>query len=1215
MKYEVIQRDCCRICKSGNTIQKILILFILSFIFNNSSFAQYSTIGRQIGSAQHDESDEIYADDSGNVYVFGSNNASITIGSKTIQNFGGVDNFLAKFDCKGNLLWGQTIGSSGDECVYFLGMDNDIYGNIYVTGGYQGTATLTSQNGSNKTLTSQGGYDVFVAKYTQNGDILWANTFGGSTGDDMGHDIVIDKNLNYYITGEFKGTAKFDTISFTSGGSNDAFLIKSDSTGHALWGVQGKGIGDDIGTSVHIDKSDNIVICGVAGLSGQTITFGAKTSKSSNFHTGYLARFNAAGTCLWLQSLYTSTGGNVWLALVIDKNNTIYVSGHNKGSSIVTSSDGNDISLGSGIGNYDVNIVKFDSNGVAIWGKLYGSTGDDQGYDIILGNNDSLIYIGGKLGGQITYAAKTSTYYGGDDYWISMLDTSGKVLWYDYGGGSNNDGAQGLAIDKSNYIYVAGFLESTSTIAGQSFTSKGNTDALLVMYYNAVGAVFLGADKTICTGDSLNIGVSPIVGTHYLWNTGNKNATITVKPSITTTYILQVSIGCDTTSDTIIINVNTKPTPKFVASGNNCATNITFQNNSTGYTSINWDFGDGNTGTNTGTFSHNYAVSGNYPVKLVATSSSGCKDSISKTIKISSDSINTSAFNVSDTNGCDTLTCIFTNTSNGATNYVWDFGDGSPVDTNKNVVHKYITSGYYTVRLNSIDSFGCKFLDSSYKGINVYVKPKSSFSYAKAGCTTQIDFKNNTTGATSYTWKFGDGNTSNSTNINLSHTYASLGSYLVKLIATSTNGCMDSSQQFITISNDTINNAAFNVSSKGGCAPLKIIFGNSSNGATSYIWDFGDGNTDTNYNTSHTYMVSGSYNVVLITIDVAGCKMYDTAFTTINILTSPSAALSFNQITCTDSVVFTNNSNNGISYIWNFGDGNTDTNFNTAHNYNKVGNYKALLTVTNGTCQDTELVYVSIVIDSLNKASFYADNYGGCIPLNIKFTNKSVGATNYVWDFDDGSVDTNTNTTHIFTQAGTYVVKLIALDPSGCSVSDTFRKTIKVITSITADFTYTLNTCTGIVSFADASSQSNKWEWYLVPDTLFSKLQNPDQKINGDGNYDVKLIAYSGNSCKDSITKTLSLTGINNSLYLPNAFSPNGDGLNDKFEVLGNLNCITKFHMDIFNRWGERIFDTDSLSNLWDGKTSSGKEAPEGVYIYIFKSKDIDLTGNVKLVR
>jgi len=546
-----------------------------------------------------------------------------------------------------------------------------------------------------------------------------------------------------------------------------------------------------------------------------------------------------------------------------------------------------------------------------------------------------------------------------------------------------------------------------------------------------------------------------------------------------------------------------------------------------------------------------------------------------------------------------------------ASTYFWSGPNGFSSNLIQPVINNFSASndGLYSVY---IVLNGCS---TNIAQFNIHVKycVKAGFTF-KNKCNGTIDFTNTSANYTKLKWDFGDGKTDNST-VNPTHNYSSVNVYKVVLFVTNASGETDSFKISLSTASDTFNSASFNTSLKNGCAPLYITFKNTSSGGTNYIWDFGDGNKDTNYNTSHTYLVGGIYTVLLASIDSFGCKFYDTASVTIYVQVSPIASFTFNQIKCTDSIVFTNNSNNGINYQWDFGDGATDTNFNTAHMYNKPGTYKVLLTVISGTCKDTELLTVPITIDSSNRASFFADNYGGCIPLNIKFTNKSVGATNYVWDFDDGSVDTNANTTHIFTQAGTYVVKLIALDPSGCSVSDTFRKTIKVITSITADFTYTLNTCTGIVSFADASSQSNKWEWYLVPDTLFSKLQNPDQKFNGDGNYDVQLKAYSGNSCVDSITKTLSLSGINNSLYLPSAFSPNGDGLNDKFEILGNLNCIANFHMDIFNRWGEKIFDTDSLSTLWDGKTYSGKEAPEGIYIYIFKSKDIDLTGNIKLVR
>lgn len=794
-------------------IRLLILKSLLFLIFLPNEIIGQNFLTRQIGSTQHDEADDIYADDSGNVYIYGSHDATITIGSKSIKNFGGSDNFLAKYDCSGNLLWAQTVGGSGNEFKYFLGMDNDKYGNIYITGGFHGTATVTSSDGVNKTISSNGGYDIFVIKYSTEGKIEWVNSYGG-TGDDIAHDIVVDNNLNYFLTGEFTGNGTYDTLSFVSTGGSDAFIFKADSSMKIFWGAQGKGLGDDCGTSIKLDPNFNILVCGYGGNNGIGVSFDGKSSGSSTYQTGFLVKYDKNGSVLWLESVCSSGGGaNIWLELVVDKLSNTYVIGHFKGSSTVTSSDGNNLTISNNIGNYDLNIVKYGSDGIALWGKVYGSIGMDQGYAITLRQDDSLIYIGCKLGGQISYVSKTSTYYGGDDYLVMSLDTSGKVLWYDYGGGNQNDGAQGLYIDSKNCIHVAAFLESVSIIAGQSFSTRGNTDALYVKYY------------------------SPVV-----------------------------------------------------------------------------------------------------------------------------------------------------------------------------------------------------------------------------------------------------------------------------------------------------------------------------------------------------------------------------------------AAFSYNQIKCTDSVTFNNFSINASSCFWDFGDGVTDTAFQTSHKYKTKGTYNVLLTAVSGNCRDVKQVIVKVDVDSLNKASFFADTYLGCIPLGIKFTNKSVGATNYVWDFDDGNVDTNFNTSHVFALAGDYKVKLISFDKSGCIPTDTFTKSIKVISSINADFSYTLNTCTGIVGFKDSSSQSTKWEWYIGNDTLTYKVQNPGHKFPGDGDYDIKLKIYNSN-CIDSIIKTISLVGINNNLFLPNAFTPNGDGLNDKFEILGNLKCIDNFSLQIYTRWGEKVFETNDMNVLWEGKTKSGKELPEGSYVYIFKSKDIDLTGNVKLVR
>ncbi|MDZ4757467.1 MAG: PKD domain-containing protein [Bacteroidota bacterium] len=1195
-----------------NQLLKVFFILLLLFFANSNSTAQYTTSAAPIGSSQHDEADDVYADDSGNVYMFGSHNASITKGSKTIKNFGGVDNYLIKFDCKGTIVWSQTVGSSGNEVVYFLGMDNDIYGNVYITGGYAGTATLTSEDGNDQTLTSQGGLDIYVAKYAPSGNLLWTNSFGGSS-NDIGHDIAIDNNLNYFITGEFFGSAVFDTITLSSSGSSDVFLIKSDSTGHALWGIKGSGSGDDVGTSVQIDKTENIIICGYAGMSGATMTMGSKTTTSSTFHTGFLARISKSGTCLWMQCLYSS-GGNLWLECSVDRLNNIYTSGYNKGSSTVTSSDNNNIALGSGIGDYDVNIAKFDSLGVAKWAKLYGSTGLDQGYAITLGNNDSLIFIGCKLGGQITYASKTSTYNGGDDYWIASLDTSGKVLWYDYGGGSSNDGAQGLYIDKYNFIYVAAFFESSSTIVGQSLSANGSSDALLVTYTKALPTLSLGAaTKNICSGDSVTINIPTYNWVQYLWNNGATTSSITVKPIVTTTYILMVYTGCDTAYDSIKIIVNNKPIADFSTVGNSCTANVTFQNNSTGFNTIDWAFGDGNTGTNTGTFSHNYGSSGSYSIKLVATATGGCKDSIVKNININSDSINTSAFKVSQDTGCSPFICTFTNISSGATNYIWDFGDGNS-DTNTNTNHIYSAAGTFKVKLCSIDSLGCKLIDSTSASIIVQPQPVPSFTNAQQGCTPTLDFTNVSTGATIFSWDLGDGNT-NTNKANFSHTYSSNGSYFVKLVASSLAGCKDSVVKKVIVSVDSVNNASFSVSSTSGCPPLNCTFTNKSNGASNYIWDFGDGNSSTNININHIYNTAGSFIVKLYSIDSFGCKQIDSATTTINVQAAPLASYTFSQQPCTRTIDFTNTSTGGLSYTWNFGDGNTDTLFSPSHSYNSLTTYQVLLTVTGANCSDTESIYIPLDIDSLNTAVFNADNITGCAPITINFTNKSIGAVNYFWDFGDGGVDNNTNTSHTFATAGVYIVKLVSLDPSGCKQSDTAYKTITIITAISADFTYDLNTCNGEVIFTDNQTNSNKWEWYIGNDTLTYKTKNAIHKFNFDGLYDVKYKIYSGKSCVDSIIKTLDLQGISNALFLPDAFSPNGDGLNDKFEILGNLKCIENFSLEIFNRWGEKVFSTTDITNFWDGKTSNKKEVPEGVYIYILKTKEKDFAGRVKLVR
>ncbi|WP_406656130.1 PKD domain-containing protein [Methanolobus sp. ZRKC2] len=289
---------------------------------------------------------------------------------------------------------------------------------------------------------------------------------------------------------------------------------------------------------------------------------------------------------------------------------------------------------------------------------------------------------------------------------------------------------------------------------------------------------------------------------------------------------------------------------------------------------------------------------------------------------------------------------------------------------------------------------------------------------------------------TSWLWDFGDGNTS--TDQDPIHTYASVGTYNVSLNATNVAGSNVNTQiSYITVAITPIANFSANVTS--GTVPLKVGFTDySTNSPVSWLWNFGDGNTSTNQNPTHTYAAAGTYNISLNATNVAGSNV-STQISYITTAAIPVADFSANVTSGTIplSVGFTDISTNSpVSWLWDFGDGNTSTDQNPTHTYTSVGTYNVSLNATNvgGSDISTKLSYITVAIAPV--ANFTSDVISGTAPLTVTFTDNSTNSpTAWLWDFGDGTNSTSKNTSHTYSSAGTYNVSLNASNVAGSNVS------------------------------------------------------------------------------------------------------------------------------------------------------------------------------------
>ena len=245
----------------------LIVLLLLSCVV---IFAQLNPWlwARNAGGSSSDYCNSIAVDVNGNSYVTGSFQGSATFGSTTLTTVGYDDIFVAKLDSNGNWLWARNAGGSSPDFGYGIAVDAS--GNSYVTGYFGGT---TATFGST-TLTTNGGYDIFVAKLDSNGNWLWARNAGGGN-PDFGYGIAVDASGNTYVTGYIQSTtANFGSNTLTNSGSNDIFVAKLDSNGNWVWAKNAGGTKNDYGQGIAIDANGNSYITGYFDTSA---TFGSTT--------------------------------------------------------------------------------------------------------------------------------------------------------------------------------------------------------------------------------------------------------------------------------------------------------------------------------------------------------------------------------------------------------------------------------------------------------------------------------------------------------------------------------------------------------------------------------------------------------------------------------------------------------------------------------------------------------------------------------------------------------------------------------------------------------------------------------------------------------------------------------------------------------------------------------------------------------------------------
>lgn len=622
--------------------------------------------------------------------------------------------------------------------------------------------------------------------------------------------------------------------------------------------------------------------------------------------------------------------------------------------------------------------------------------------------------------------------------------------------------------------------------------------------------------------------------TAWNWNFGNGNTSTLQNPTATYftpgTYTVTLTAtnagGSNTLTKTQYITVYESPTVDFSASSTSGCfpLRIQFQDLSTpgaGNTNVSWfwDFGNGTTSTLQNPFI-TFNTSGIFSVTLRVTNDKGCVKVVSRPNYITVTNGVTADFTNSQATVCQPPADIsFTNNSTGppTLTYLWDFGDGNFSNV-QNPVHTYTANGTFIATLIAFSTAGCE--DTAYSAPIVIGGFNTTFTIPPQACVNEVVSFTNTSAPApvSTSWSFGDGVTGNT--LNAVHAYTAPGVYTVKLYNTYSS-CMDSAIQLITINPNPVANFTAPVRSR--CEPpLTVNFQDlSAGGAVSWEWDFGDGGTSTLQNPSYTYTTYGSFSVKLVVTNAAGCK---DSITLPNYVIIQRASISIPGLPARGCIPYTFNFNPVISsvdavtsYLWDFGDGGTSTLPNPSYTYTTQGTYDVRLTITTSTgCTDVLFIPQAVRVGSKPVADFSAVPIPVCAHQPVQFTDLSVPADEWNWDFGDGGSSILQNPVHSFNDTGYFTIRLIAFN-NGCP--DTMTKTnyIYVLPPI-ARFNITPD-CNNRLrfTFTDQSVVPISWEWDFG-DATTSILQNPVHIFPALGNYNVRLIVTNG-GCRDTLIR------------------------------------------------------------------------------------------------
>ncbi len=1055
----------------------------------------------------------VATDTAGNVcvaYITESGTGIATSGAYQTTFTGNNSPFVVKFDSSGHLLWatyfgGTLTGSSEDN--YGCNIAADISGNIFISGSTMDTLRIAT-NGAWQTKNA-GGWDVFLAKFNPEGNLIWSTYYGGPSGE-YGLGMKIGQNGDPFLAGwtfSSTGIATKGAFQTNNNGNGEAFAADFSSQGKLKWATYFGGTSQNEGMCIAVDNNGNIDLAGLTNSTGIATTSAYQTSYAGGFADAFLVQFDFNGARNWA-TYFGGPGYDYAIGLSADKNGNVFMTGYTNSSAEIASSGAHQTKLG---GSANAFLAKFSGSGALDWSSYYGGNNltegtnlatDSCGFEYMTGFTESDTGIATSGGYQSTPSSSNSHAY------LSKFSPDGELVYSTYYEGNGAETGFGIALDNKKDIYISGQTTSSSGIAtsnGYQTNYGGNGDVFLAKFRQIPPFISAGIAQTIhCPGDSAILGSPAISKTEYSWTSkppgfASNASNPVVKPKLTTTYYLRAYPYNDCPIyDSVIVTVIPFLSINPVKSRGICPGDSLKLGNS-GFYGYSYSWTSNQTGFNS--VSPDPYVSPTDSTYYYLTETNNTTGCILKDTELVFINPIPKPSTGSNQTICQGQNVQIGYTGAGGDKYSWA---SNPAGF-KSGISNPIVSPFYTTTytISETNISGCIASNSVRIVVNpIPSDPKMPKTDSICGGQPASLFFNPPKGAI-YNWSSIPSGYSSTDSI-ISVSPKANTDYVLHEVFPATGCERQDTEKVIVIPVPTPSIRGDTVLCGEGSQIITYTVAYKQGDI--YIWSAYDGTIRFGQGTTQPGITLNRYGIdtiSLVEISQHGCYGVSTLKVTVNTL--PQAGLIYKREACQfENISFKDSSSNTVRETIDFGDGSPvrilpSPFFGLSHTYLKSGNYIMTQVVySDQGCPGGN--YYKITIDSVPGLNWIIEADTG---RSIIFNENDTEYASYAWNFGDGDSTHSKTGIHSYLRNGDYNLNLLVTSDKGCSVFFDSTIHINLIYSKNSVWAYP-NPFTDEISLEYTLSENSHVTMELN-DAIGRKLGNLFDEHQSNGKYNVSF--------------------------------------------------------------------------------------------------------------